>query len=155
VDQLGVGLTATGVGLGLNTPLDLAAQHITSLHTLQLQLNIGAACLQQQQQQGPEEQAPPEQQQLPPASYGQLYASDNLLQALTAGHIQQLPCGLPALRKLTVNLLQQPDLLAAVLSTRPPCLTHFKLFDRHQGVEFSAQELERRCTVLLQLSGGW
>lgn len=155
MDQLGVGLIATGDGLGLKAVLDVSAQHITSLSTLQLQLNAGTACVQQQQQQGLLDQAPPGQPQLLSAQHEQLYASDNVAQALAAGHIQQLPCGLPALRKLTVNLLQQPDLLAAVLSIRPPCLTHIKLFDRHQGADFTAQDLDRRCSVLLQLSGRW
>lgn len=134
VDEQGVGVVARGSTVPV-LALHMTAQHITSLNTLQLDLNPGTTAA-------------------AAAMQGHACAPDKSCQAALAEGIRQLPLGLPALRKLAVNALQQPDLLAAVLGSRPPQLTHIRLCDRHQGVDFTPQQLQQRCGVLLRLSGG-
>jgi hypothetical protein len=148
VDELGVGIVAYGTLSAV--ALSMSAQHLTSLNTLQLSLNPGASnytqhelnVLLQRRHQGGSDPA----DAIPPP--------DITYQATLADHIHQLPHGLPALQKLAVNPLQQPDLLAAVLRRRPPRLAHIRLCDRHNKVQITPEELLQRCEVLLQLPGG-
>lgn len=142
IDELGVGWSAAN-RCNPKVALQLAAQYLTSLTTTQLAVVL------------PFEGA--EQQQLQQEQHGQSPAHNSTAKASTtaqlATSVRQLPCRLPALSKLTVNLLHQSDLLAAVLSCRPPLLSCLKLCDKHQGVEFTAEELEERCSILHRLPG--
>jgi hypothetical protein len=148
VDEQGVGIVASGTLSAV--ALSMTAAHLTSLNTLQLDLypgvnNIGQHGLEvllkrrYQGGSGPADRMPP---------------PDIMYQATLADHIQRLPLGVPALQKLAVNPLQQPDLLAAVLRSRPPRLAHIRLCDRHGDTGYTTQELLQRCEVIRQLPGG-
>lgn len=145
VDEQGVGIVADGTLRAV--ALSMTAQHLTSLNTLQLDLYPGTSDYKWHRvnhliQTGNQ----------PTEGYNQF--PDTNCQATLADHIQQLPLGLPELRKIAVNPFQQPDLLAAVLNSKPPRLAHIKLCDRHNQAQMTPQEVQQRCEVLLQLSGG-
>lgn len=146
IDELGIGWSAAN-RCNPKTALQLAAQYLTSLTTTQLAVVLPFEGAEQQQQ----------QLELQQEQHGQSSAHNSTAKASTtaqlATSLRQLPCGLPALRKLTINLLHQADVLAAVLSCRPPLLSHMKLCDKQQGVEFAAEELQQRCSILQQLPG--
>lgn len=137
VDEVsGVALLPKSCHVPSEAMLQLVAPHLTRLNTLQLQLS-GFAANQHS---------------------ALLLAPGNTCQAAFAHHIrvkQQRQSLFPVLKKLAVNVVQQPDLAAAIFSTRPPQLTHLRLCDRHQGAEVSAEMLQERCSGLLQqLPGG-
>jgi hypothetical protein len=170
VDQAGVGL----VLLESHVPtvaLQLTSEHLTSLNTVHLRTctNCRAAIsavvckphtnLPQQQSQ---QQSQPGSPSPPPLAHDSVCRC----QAAVARAIRQLEGGLPSLRVASLAPLQQPELLAAVLDTRPPVLRHLKLIQKPQAQHKAStrgsraaaaaaprEELQQQCSVLQKLPG--